>query len=224
MREKMAAFPQIHRCDDRLFNHRPKGRVLAAAFMLAAGAISGSAQDLIFADGFEAGSICAWANQWYPDADGDQWGDKNGVGIPVTCPTPSGYAGNNQDCDDTDPEVHPQAVELCDSEDSDCDGIVDDDAFCDLGKECCSGSCVDTDGDVEHCGECGSECNLVNTQIHLCIDGICFVDTCVSGYGDCDGNPYNGCETNVLTDSYNCGFCGFECIFPETCVNGECVS
>jgi hypothetical protein len=200
--------------------------VIAAAFALAAGAVTGSAQDLIFADGFEAGSICAWANMWFPDTDEDGWGDENGIGIPVTCPPPSGYAGNGQDCADTDSGVHPLAVELCDGEDDDCDGIVDDDAYCDLGMTCCTGSCVDTDGEVEHCGECGSECDLSNTHIHVCIGGICFVDTCDSGFDDCDGNSANGCEININGNPSHCGVCGIPCSLPNTsahaCVAAEC--
>ncbi len=34
----------------------------------------------------------------------------------------------SEDCDDTDPAVHPGAVELCNTRDDDCDGAVDEDA------------------------------------------------------------------------------------------------
>ena len=39
-----------------------------------------------------------------------------------------GLSENEGDCDDTDGSVHPGAVDLCDGDDDDCDGEVDEDA------------------------------------------------------------------------------------------------
>ncbi|HRI62327.1 MAG TPA: MopE-related protein, partial [Saprospiraceae bacterium] len=38
----------------------------------------------------------------------------------------AGYATNNLDCDDQNPDLHPGAPELCDGLDNDCNGIADD--------------------------------------------------------------------------------------------------
>jgi hypothetical protein len=64
---------------------------------------------------------------WYEDADGDGYGDET---LAVSaCTLPAGYAGNDDDCDDTDAAVHPGALERCDATDDDCNGEVDDDAI-----------------------------------------------------------------------------------------------
>ena len=63
---------------------------------------------------------------WYADADADGFGD------PAVrtdgCLPPEGYVGNFDDCDDTNPQINPDAVEVCDplDEDEDCDGLADD--------------------------------------------------------------------------------------------------
>jgi hypothetical protein len=40
------------------------------------------------------------------------------------------------------------------------------------------------------------------------VAGQCAVAACDAGYGDCDGAPTNGCETNLATSAANCGACG----------------
>src|SRR5262249_25678128 len=48
---------------------------------------------------------------------------------------------------------------------------------------------------------------------------------CNPGFGDCDGNPANGCETNLKTSPGNCGSCGSACNVTNavaSCVAGVC--
>lgn len=61
---------------------------------------------------------------WYPDADGDHYGD----GEPVrSCRPPSdGYASIDGDCDDGDGTIHPEAEEICDGSSQDCDPEIDE--------------------------------------------------------------------------------------------------
>ncbi|WP_415835268.1 hypothetical protein [Corallococcus soli] len=40
---------------------------------------------------------------------------------------------------------------------------------------------------------------------------VAFQPGCEVGMGDCDGNPANGCEANLLSDEANCGTCGTTC-------------
>ncbi|MFH1469660.1 MAG: MopE-related protein [Pseudomonadota bacterium] len=60
---------------------------------------------------------------WWADADGDGY---SGAGESVyRCSQPSGYSLAVTDCDDDDPSVHPDAPEICDAQDNDCDDLVD---------------------------------------------------------------------------------------------------
>ncbi len=60
---------------------------------------------------------------WFADNDGDGYGDAGEV--MEGCPAPSGYVADGTDCDDSDAGVHPGAEEVCDLDDDDCDGRVD---------------------------------------------------------------------------------------------------
>ena len=60
----------------------------------------------------------------YADGDGD--GYAHTLGRLVTCEVPSGYVTTLGDCDDSDPAVNPEGVEVCDGVDNDCDGATDD--------------------------------------------------------------------------------------------------
>jgi hypothetical protein len=65
---------------------------------------------------------------WYPDRDGDGFGET--VNWEVGCSAPTDYLDLAGDCDDNDPNVHPDAIEsLGDLEDRDCDGSDDGFAF-----------------------------------------------------------------------------------------------
>lgn len=67
--------------------------------------------------------------QAWPDEDGDGFGDAGARPID-TCTVASGYAANDDDCDDANEDVNPDADELCDEIDNNCDGTVDELAEC----------------------------------------------------------------------------------------------
>ena len=68
---------------------------------------------------------------WYADADEDGFGDEGDVVTSCDAPAAAGWVIADEaavDCDDTDGAVHPEAVELCDDVDNNCDGVIDTDA------------------------------------------------------------------------------------------------
>jgi hypothetical protein len=54
------------------------------------------------------------------------------------------------------------------------------------------------------------------------IDANCQLQ-CDSGYSDCNGNLFDGCETDILTDNDNCSSCDQPCPTDANCINGQCV-
>jgi formylglycine-generating enzyme required for sulfatase activity len=73
----------------------------------------------------EEGQVLSDMTKVYPDADGDSFGDTQEQ---YFCSVPNtGFVDNDLDCDDEDAGVYPEAPELCDDIDNDCDGAVDSD-------------------------------------------------------------------------------------------------
>ena len=64
---------------------------------------------------------------WYPDYDQDGYGDMYDSGILTNCPPDSDFwVNNNEDCDDSFPDINPGAEEVDDGFDNDCDGLIDE--------------------------------------------------------------------------------------------------
>ena len=101
-------------------------------------------------------------------------------------------------------------AELCNGLDDDCNGVVDNG--------------FDLTSDRNNCGQCGNVCMLANATAR-CDARACIVDTCATGFGNCDGVQSNGCEKNLTNDVNNCGTCGYRCSntgSTPSCVNGTC--
>ena len=55
--------------------------------------------------------------------------------------------------------------------------------------------------------------------------GACAIGTCLYPWADCNQNTADGCETNTLTDTSNCGMCGVVCNSvggAAQCQSGQC--
>ncbi|GAA4943149.1 hypothetical protein GCM10023314_15290 [Algibacter agarivorans] len=61
---------------------------------------------------------------FYADADGDGFGDS--ADSFQGCTPPSGYVPDNTDCDDANAAINPNATEVCDGIDNNCDGQIDE--------------------------------------------------------------------------------------------------
>ena len=103
---------------------------------------------------------------WYRDADGDGFG---GTRFTVSaCESPTGFVDNDTDCDDDNVQVSPNAVELCDGQDNDCDGTSD-------GTDAWDVSTFYEDGDGDGYGLASSTTDACDTPSGYAADE-----------GDCD--------------------------------------
>ncbi|MBL8603157.1 MAG: hypothetical protein JNK72_14635 [Myxococcales bacterium] len=99
-------------------------------------------------------------------------------------------------------------------------------ANCGSGLSNCSGACVNTSFDPNHCNGCGVSCPAAPANgLRFCATGVCGT-ACRAGFGDCDGNGGNGCETNVTGSLAHCGACNRACAAAPnatpSCSNGTC--
>ncbi|MDO9017470.1 MAG: hypothetical protein Q7V43_11205, partial [Myxococcales bacterium] len=154
----------------------------------------------------------------------------NGVCVPLTTDQNCGACGST--CATTSGErcVRPSA--------SGVDGGVTDAgttadggarvAFCQIqcppGQVLCGSTCRDLTNDPNNCRTCGNQC-IVPGAVAGCAASMCTLASCREGFGNCDGNAANGCETTTSTDAVNCGVCGNRCSFANataTCGSGVC--
>ncbi|MCB9765525.1 MAG: putative metal-binding motif-containing protein [Alphaproteobacteria bacterium] len=152
---------------------------------------------------------------YHPDADGDGFGDVlRGV---EACSPPAGHTPDGSDCDDADPAIHPDAAEVCDARDNDCDGARDEgltltawvdadgDGYgdtarpqwvcaLDAGLSAVDGDCDDADPAVnpdaeEVCDGVDNDCDGQTDEAGR----IWYADRDYDGYGD-PASPVEGCD------------------------------
>ncbi len=63
---------------------------------------------------------------YYPDVDGDGFGNPAIAASNCTGIIPAGFVGNNLDCNDNNAAINPNAMEVIDGLDNNCNGLVDD--------------------------------------------------------------------------------------------------
>ncbi len=98
-------------------------------------------------------------------------------------------------------------------------GCASDDR-CGAGR-CCNMQCADVANDVRNCGACGKACDVPNADA-ACASGQCQAGACHPGWGDCNNDAKDGCETNLHVDAANCTACGTACDLPHALGGGAC--
>lgn len=137
---------------------------------------------------------------FYEDNDQDGYGDSSTV--VQGCSAPIGMVSTGGDCDDTAMTVHPNATEVCDDVDTDCDGVGDSPPtwFRDADGDGYGALlntvqiCVMPSGYVSD----SSDCNDGDRGVHPLA-----TETCDNRDEDCDGVVDNGAGTIWYVDADN---------------------
>ena len=141
--------------------------------------------------------------EWFPDSDGDGFGDETAAAVEGACDAPpEGHVDNRLDCDDSNRGARPGAVEVCDfnNVDEDCDGLSDDEDDIVVGQQLYG---IDSDGDgygdasatpVAYCdppsglvrdlSDCDDSDDSVYPGLARFEPSLCTVDGDGDGYGD----------------------------------------
>src|SRR5262249_41888238 len=69
---------------------------------------------------------------------------------------------------------------------------------CQPGATCCSQFCVDLANDKDNCGICNNDCPPPVHAEAACVNSSCTLGKCNAGFQDCNQDPKDGCERNVI--------------------------
>lgn len=116
----------------------------------------------------------------FQDADGDRFGNPDRtLTICQGEPVPRGYVRNGRDCNDRDPNINPDAAEICNGADDNCNRQADEGGVCAMcsegtcprGELCVDGECREAPND--ECLFQNQPCNPFRTDgngPYACID------------------------------------------------------
>ncbi|MGB3801515.1 MAG: MopE-related protein [Lewinella sp.] len=148
------------------------------------------------------------ATTFYADNDDDGYGD--GSDMVTACTPPNGYVALDGDCDDNDNTVYPDAPELCDGKDNDCDGSTDEEISV-------ATFYADADGDgfgdpTKPIASCSQPFGYVNNASD-CDDSNAAIGKATKFYADTDGDGYG--ETSEMVTA---------CTAPDgyVALDGDC--
>ena len=177
---------------------------------------------------------------YFVDNDGDTFGDPENLSSQTGpgCSAPTGLSNNSLDCDDTDVDISPDAAEVCDGLDDNCDGLLppaegDEDFYTDgdgdgygdegAGPAQSGPACAPPEGLVTLVGDCDDTNAALNPLATEICDGI---------DDNCDGDlPEDEAQVSFYTDGdldgygdVGSGTTGLACDPPEglVVVGGDC--
>ena len=159
-------------------------------------------------DGLEDEADAIDITVWYADDDEDGFGDASSPSI--SCDAPSKHVSNTLDCDDQDPNIHPNADEECDGIDNNCDAMID-------GTDSTDVQVWYQDGDGDGYGDANDTQLSCYTPTGFVADSTDCDDTNSSMYptatevcdgvdNNCDGQTDGGVQTTYYLDIDGDGF------------------
>jgi len=142
---------------------------------------------------------------FHPDADGDGYG--NPSVSTQACIAPAGYVDNAQDCNDTDPAIHPDAGETCNEADDDCDGTIDEGVRASFYLDADQDGHGNPDITAQACSQpqgyssLPDDCDDASSTTYPGAD-----ETCDQADNDCDGSVDEGVSSTYHYDADRDGF------------------
>jgi Putative metal-binding motif len=126
----------------------------------------------------------------YPDMDRDGHGGRFGT-AQMGCPQGGfGFSSTRDDCDDTNKDIKPSSMEVCNGRDDNCNNRIDEGAraSCGVGwcrrlaPSCAADTCVPGPPKVEVCNAFDDDCdNVVDNGDNLCMSGmVCHKGLCLT--------------------------------------------
>jgi hypothetical protein len=83
-------------------------------------------------------------------------------------------------------------IEICDGQDNDCDGMIDED--------------FDFKSSTTHCGGCFKPCAFAQASAS-CVNGVCTLGACMAGYTNTNNDARDGCEYRCTTSGGGAEVC-----------------
>jgi hypothetical protein len=118
---------------------------------------------------------------------------------------------------------YPNATTHCDP-DTGTLSITCSAGFADADNDITTGCESNLQTDPANCGTVGNNVlNLPNVADATCVNGVAVIGACNPNYADANNVPSDGCESNLMTDPFNCGTVGHD-VFDLPGARGGCVN